>query len=232
MICKDNRENIDAVVILAGEPVEGFARALLRKKAAEGCLLIAADAGADRVAGAGLAPSLIVGDGDSLRGAFPGVPRQTFPASKDFTDGEAALELALSKCEGVVWLLGVLGGRPDHQLSNLLLPLHCASPQRVAVAGGDWQGRYLGPGRHIITGRPGDTVSLLPLTEVSGLSLQGFEYPLQNYAARPGDSRTVSNVLAAAEAAVTVGGGCLLAIRIMSREEMNQYERRITKSSS
>jgi len=216
---------MDAVVILAGEPVEGFARALLRKKAAEGCLLIAADAGADRVAGAGLAPSLIVGDGDSLRGAFPGVPRQTFPARKDFTDGEAALELALSKCEGDVWLLGVLGGRPDHQLANLLLPLHCASPQRVAVAGGDWQGRYLGPGRHIVTGRPGDTVSLLPLTEVSGLSLQGFAYPLQNYAARPGDSRTVSNVLAAAEAAVTVGGGCLLAIRIMSREEMNQYER-------
>lgn len=216
---------MDAVVVLAGEPLEGFARALIRKKAAEGCLLIAADAGADRMAGAGLAPSLIVGDGDSLRGAFPGVPRLEYPRRKDFTDGEAALELALEKCAGDVWLLGVLGGRPDHQLANLLLPLHCAAPQRVALAGGDWQGRYLGPGRHTLRGRPGDTVSLLPLSRVSGLSLAGFEYPLQNHTAEPGDSRTVSNVLEQDEARITLEQGCLLALRIMSREEIEEYER-------
>ena len=216
---------MDGAVVLAGEPLGGFARTLIKKKAAQGCLLIAADAGADRLADVGLTPSLIVGDGDSLRGAFPGVPRQAFPRRKDFTDGEAALELALSRCDGDVWLLGVLGGRPDHQLANLLLPLHCSAPERVALAGEDWQGRYLGPGRHIITGRPGDTVSLLPLTEVSGLTLTGFEYPLQDHAAVPGDSRTVSNVLSSSEAGVSIDGGRLLAIRIMSSEEIDQYER-------
>ena len=216
---------MDAVVVLAGEPVAGFARALIKKKAVAGCPLIAADAGADRLADIGLTPSLIVGDGDSLRGAFPGVPRQTFPARKDFTDGAAALALALEQCDGSVWLLGALGGRPDHQLANLLLPLHCAAPERVTLAGGDWQGRYLGPDRHTIRGRRGDTVSLLPLSRVSGLTLIGFEYPLQDHTSQPGDSRTVSNVLAKAEARITLEQGCLLAFRIMSREEIEEYER-------
>ena len=216
---------MDAVVVLAGEPVAGFARALIKKKAVAGCPLIAADAGADRLADIGLTPSLIVGDGDSLRGAFPGVPRQTFPARKDFTDGAAALGLALEQCDGSVWLLGALGGRPDHQLANLLLPLSCAAPERVVLAGGDWQGRYLGPGAHRIAGRCGDTVSLLPLSRVSGLTLIGFEYPLQDHTAQPGDSRTVSNVLAKAEARITLEQGCLLAFRIMSREEIEEYER-------
>ena len=216
---------MDAVVFLAGEPVAGFARALIKKKAVAGCPLIAADAGADRLADIGLTPSLIVGDGDSLQGAFPGVPRQTFPARKDFTDGAAALALALEQCDGSVWLLGALGGRPDHQLANLLLPLHCAAPERVTLAGGDWQGRYLGPGRHTLRGRRGDTVSLLPLSRVSGLTLIGFEYPLQDHTAQPGDSRTVSNVLAKAEARITLEQGCLLAFRIMSREEIEEYER-------
>ena len=216
---------MDAVVVLAGEPIAGFARALIKKKAAGDCPIIAADSGGDRLADIGLAPSLIVGDGDSLRGEFPGVPRRTFPARKDFTDGEAALELALAQCDGCVWLLGVLGGRPDHQLANLLLPLHCAAPERVALAGGDWQGRYLGPGRHTLRGRRGDTVSLLPLSRVSGLSLAGFEYPLRDHSADPGDSRTVSNVLEQEEARVTLERGCLLAFRIMSREEIEDYER-------
>ena len=149
----------------------------------------------------------------------------TFVENHDFTDGEAALELALAQCDGCVWLLGVLGGRPDHQLANLLLPLHCAAPERVALAGGDWQGRYLGPGRHTLRGRRGDTVSLLPLSRVSGLSLAGFEYPLRDHSADPGDSRTVSNVLEQEEARVTLERGCLLALRIMSREEIEDYER-------
>ena len=166
-----------------------------------------------------------MGDGDSLQGAFPGVPRQTFPARKDFTDGAAALGLALEQSEGLVWLLGALGGRPDHQLANLLLALNCADPSRVRLVGADWQGRYLGPGRHTLRGRRGDTVSLLPLSRVSGLSLAGFEYPLRDHSADPGDSRTVSNVLEQEEGRVTLERGCLLAFRIMSREEIEDYER-------
>ena len=217
---------LDAIVMLAGDPPAGHALRLLRELAAGGCLLVAADAGADRLAAAGCTPHLIVGDGDSLRGRFPEVPRVDYPRRKDFTDGAAALALALERCGGRVWLLGALGGRPDHQLANLLLALNCEQPERVWLAGGDWQGRYLTAGRHRLAGRAGDTVSLLPLTPVSGLSLSGFEYPLRQAEARPGDSRTVSNVLAAAEGEIELRSGCLLAIRIISGEECEEEERR------
>lgn len=205
--------------MLAGDLPAGHALRLLRRLAGQGCLLIAADAGADRLAACGLTPQLIVGDGDSLQGSFPGVPRLEYRRRKDFTDGAAALDLALERSDGPVWLLGALGGRPDHQLANLLLPLHCADCGRVRLAGENWQGRYLTAGSHLLTGRWGDTVSLLPLTPVSGLTLTGFEYPLRDAAATPGDSRTVSNVLAAEQGRVELSGGCLLALHIFENEE-------------
>ena len=213
---------MDAVVILAGDPPSGYARRLLARKAAAGCPLIAADAGADRLRDTGFSPDVIVGDGDSLQGSFPGARLVSYPRRKDFTDGQAALELALSQVEGRVWLLGVLGGRPDHQLANLLLPLSCPDCSRVRLAGGDWQGRYLSSGSHLLRGRPGDTVSLLPLTPVSGLSLSGFEYPLTDHQALPGDSRTLSNVLDRETGRVSLKAGCLLAIRILSGKEIDE----------
>lgn len=208
--------------MLAGEAPAGYAWKLLRKKAAQDCLLVAADAGADRLAQLGLAPHVIVGDGDSISGSFPQARRVEYPQRKNFTDGQAALELALAETEGPVWLLGVLGGRPDHQLANLLLALSCAAPQRVRLAGADWQGRYLGPGCHLLEGRPGDTVSLLPLAPVSGLSLTGFEYPLRRHQARPGDSRTLSNVLAQSPARIELTDGLLLAFRILQGPELEE----------
>ena len=213
---------MDAVVILAGEEPAGQALKILREKAAQGCLLIAADAGADRLAAAGFQPDIIVGDGDSLQGSFPQAWRIKYQKRKNFTDGEAALQLALDRCNGWVWVLGALGGRPDHQLANLLMPLHSSAPERVRLAGADWQGRYITAGWHVIEGRPGDTVSLLPLTPVSGLTLSGFEYPLQYYEAQPGDSRTMSNVLSAEAGRISLSEGCLLAFSISDPKEYDK----------
>ena len=207
---------MDAVVILAGEQPAGYAEQVLRQSVAAGALVVAADSGADRLAPLGLAPHFIVGDGDSLQGSFPRARTVSYPPRKDFTDGQAALELACQRAEGRVWLLGALGGRPDHQLGNLLLPLSCGDFRRVWLAGADWQGRYLGPGSHLIPGRRGDTVSLLPLTETEGLTLEGFEYPLRDHRARVGDSRTLSNVLAAPPGRVELKAGVVLAIHLLS----------------
>lgn len=216
---------MDAVVILAGDLPCGYAEKLLRQKAAEGCPLIAADAGADRLAALGLTPHVIVGDGDSLTGSFPRARFIKYPARKDFTDGQAALELALSQADGPVWLLGALGGRPDHMLANLLLPLGFDQCERVRLAGEDWQGVYLKQGRHRLTGQAGETVSLLPLTPVMGLTLSGFEYPLEGQKALPGDSRTLSNVLSQTTGVIEFDSGCLLVIRLLSREDAEREDK-------
>jgi len=54
-------------------------------------------------------------------------------------------------------------------------------------------------------------VSLLPLTPVvTGITLEGFRYPLTNARLEIGQSLGISNVLEASEGAVTVGDGMLL----------------------
>jgi thiamine pyrophosphokinase len=62
-----------------------------------------------------------------------------------------------------------------------------------------------------IFGTPGDTVSLLPMTdEVHGIVTEGLYYPLRHETLRLGPARGVSNVLVDHEARVTVESGLLL----------------------
>ena len=45
------------------------------------------------------------------------------------------------------------------------------------------------------------------------VSTSGLEFPLHDETLRPGTTRGVSNVFAAAEARITVGDGCLVAVQ-------------------
>ncbi len=57
-------------------------------------------------------------------------------------------------------------------------------------------------------------VSLLPLTtEVTGIVLEGFEYPLHNASLRMGQSLGVSNRLSQEKGIVHIEGGLLLIIQ-------------------
>jgi thiamine pyrophosphokinase len=61
----------------------------------------------------------------------------------------------------------------------------------------------------------GKYISLLPLTgEVTGVTLEGFYYPLENAALRVGFPRAISNELAdgAGQARITLAQGILIVI--------------------
>lgn len=212
---KQDAANTIAIIVLAGDPPRRLAAACLRELAARpGALLIAADGGADALDGLGLTPDVIVGDNDSITTArFASVPRHVYPARKNFTDGEAAFCLAAERCPtGAVHVFGACGGRIDHFLANLALPLFAVNePARVVLHGDDFHA-YYSNGLCELRGAVGDTVSLFPLTAVPGIWLYGFEYPLYGYDAALGDSRTLCNVLAQEHATVRHAGGWLLAI--------------------
>ena len=96
-----------------------------------GTRVIAADAGIRHAAPLGLAPELWVGDFDSvpaeLRDAFPEVERRVFPADKDQTDGEIAIDAALALGATSLVLAGAFGGkRADHAFLHLALALRLA----------------------------------------------------------------------------------------------------------
>jgi len=214
-----NKTYTQAAVVLAGSPPCHAAADALRTLAADPhTLLLAADGGADAFAALALTPHLILGDGDSQRTErFADMPHLRYPCRKDFTDGEAALRYAAEHCTGTIHVFGALGGRPDHLLGNLLLPLHAlADPARVRVVDDGCTACYV-TGRTVLQGCPGDLLSLLALTPVTGLTLDGTEYPLDGADVPVGSSLTLSNVFAKEQVSIEHRGGCLLAFHMPQR---------------
>lgn len=185
--------------------------------------LIAADGGARHCQALALTPATIIGDFDSLAPdelreyERAGVEIISHPTRKDETDLELALRHALRREAGEVLILGGLGQRWDQSLANLLLAgasglesLHLRlidGPQEVLPLRG---------GQSIeLKGRPGDTVSLIPLAgDALGVTTRGLEYPLSDSRLPFGATLGVSNVLTADSAHVSLAEGLLLCMII------------------
>ncbi len=180
--------------------------------------IIAADGGSRYTHALGLTPHVLIGDLDSVtpgeraRLESAGCELIVYPVRKDATDLELALRLALTRA-GEVLIFGALGARWDQTLANLLL---LASPDfrgRPIALVDDRQFLSLGPGR--LAGRPGDTVSLIPLAgDALGVTTRGLEYPLSDGILPFGSTLGVSNVMTGSEAEVSVREGLVLMVHI------------------
>ena len=189
--------------------------------------IICADGGTRHARALGLTPDVIVGDLDSLDPALrvemeaAGVRFEIHPARKDETDLELAIRLAIDEGADEIHLVALLGGRLDQSLANMMLlarPDWSAARLRV-VAGAEiaWPVRAGQTAR--IEGRPGDTLSLIPLTPtVTGVTLAGVEWPLDGASLQFGSTLTISNVLAAPRAQLQIKDGIVLVIH--SKEVM------------
>jgi thiamine pyrophosphokinase len=184
-------------------------------------LIIAADGGCRHCLALGLRPDLVVGDLDSLDAGdqraleTAGVELLRFPVRKDFTDLELALQVAQQRGVQEMTILGGLGGRWDQSIANLLL---LAAPQfaglRLHLLDGPTRLSLLRGGQSLaLSGAPGDTLSLIPLSPAaSGITTTGLEYPLSGGALQLGSTTGVSNVLTAPQASVALTVGLLLCV--------------------
>lgn len=202
----------------------GAARRALRRLAEGADLILAADGGARLAHAAGIIPHLIIGDQDSLDRTTArwadrrGIARLTFPREKDATDAELALHEAVRRGARDVWVYSVISGRLDQMLANLLLLFEA---RRLAVRARLTDGRtraWLVNRTARVDGRPGDTVSLVPLSSVvRGLVTTGLRYPLRHGVLRRGSTRGISNEMTHAHASVRVSSGDLLLIHVPQR---------------
>ncbi len=70
----------------------------------------------------------------------------------------------------------------------------------------------------VVSGQPGDTLSLLPVGgHVTGIVTDGLEYPLRGETLAFGPARGVSNVLLESTAQITFSQGVLLLIHTVGR---------------
>jgi thiamine pyrophosphokinase len=208
------------IVVAGGDPPTADAPRPGTLAATDTATVIAADGGIDRALALGLAVDLAVGDFDSVTAAglaaaeATGARLERYPATKDATDLELALDAALELAPDRMLVIGTDGGRLDHLFASLL----AVGSERYAEVEVD---AVLGDARiHVIrrartlAGTVGELVSLLPLHgPAEGVTTSGLAYPLAGETLAPGTSRGVSNLFAADTAHVELTCGVLLAVR-------------------
>lgn len=208
----------DRALIVTGGNVGAWTLALLPAYS----YIIGADRGAEFIARGGGRMQLALGDFDSIGegqlDAVRSAADETIvydAVDKDWTDTELAFREAAGRGFADIDIAGALGTRFDHSLANVhllkqaqelgcslrLIDEHnlislCAGTMRLSA-----DPRY-------------SNVSLLPLTErVTGITLQGFRYPLHDATIKLGQSIGVSNVLDAPTGTITIASGLVLVIR-------------------
>ena len=185
--------------------------------------IFCADGGTLHALAVGLTPHVIVGDLDSVP---PDIVSQMetlnvtihrYPPAKDQTDLELTLDWALKENPTEIMLVTALGGRLDQMLANLLLLTRPAYRHvTLTLADGRQWGRIIHSHQSCaISGRPGDTLSLVPLTPVvTTVNLSGVGWPLTEATLNLGSTWSISNQMTGPKAVVSIGEGIVLLIHI------------------
>lgn len=165
-----------------------------------GSRVIAADAGMRHAATLGIEPELWLGDFDSVPKDLPerllAVPRETFPAEKDKTDGELAVAAAIARGASELVLAGAFGGpRSDHAFLHMALAIRLAEDgMKTLLTSGAEDGIPLPAGQtHGFDYPDGTVVSVLAFSPLSGLTVSGAKWPLHAVEVPFGSSLTLSN---------------------------------------
>ncbi|MNI07293.1 Thiamine pyrophosphokinase [compost metagenome] len=183
--------------------------------------IIGADRGALFLIKHDITPDIAVGDFDSVTPDELEMIRahskeliDCDAVNKDLTDTELAIDLAIDKQPNEIVMLGALGSRLDHTLSNVHMLLRAMHHQITAYIIDDNNYVTLTGSSCVVENRGYTYVSLLPLTpEVTGIYLEGFMYPLEDATLKIGQSLGISNRLLGAEGTVRIESGFLLIIQ-------------------
>ena len=183
-------------------------------------VIICTDGAAERMREIGRVPHMIVGDMDSIGEETllyfeeKGSRIVRHPERKDETDTQIALECAFEMAPERIRIFGALGGRIDHALANISLLVMCVKRGIDTKIVDEGCELFVISDSCVIDSRKDETVSLLPLsTDVRGITLDGFEYPLTGATMEIGVPYGISNRLNGTRGTISVASGYLLVIR-------------------
>ncbi|MCX7817352.1 MAG: thiamine diphosphokinase [Syntrophales bacterium] len=183
-------------------------------------VIICADGGVKHAFRMGIKPHLAVGDLDSIDEATMrdlvecNCKIIKHPEKKDEADSMLALEEAIKLTPHEIVIFGATGYRIDHTLANLSLLLKGNKAGITVRIIDEWCEIFLVDDKYTLKGQVGQTVSILPFPgRATGITLQGFEYPLKNAKMYPLKPYGISNRLIREKATIKVEKGKLLVIR-------------------
>lgn len=176
--------------------------------------VICADGGYELAVAQHIAPSLVVGDFDSMSYRQFDCEVVRRPVEKDETDTLLAVMEGEKRGYHSFDILGGLGGRFDHTYANL--QMICRSTlkgDRMRVLDGGNTVTMLMPGTHRIARRLGAKLSVFAYSpEVKGLTLEKLKYPLNGAMLRNDFPLGVSNEFADDTAIISFKEGLLLLV--------------------
>ncbi len=175
--------------------------------------LFCADGGAKKAIELNIKPQEVWGDFDSLDEKYIQwlidrfVKLKKFNKNKNFTDGELLIEYVSSLNFDEIYIIGGLGGRIDHSLTNINLIFK----YNKLIFINEFEKLFLVKNNQHFNFLKGKTISFIPFSdEVFELTLEGFEYPLFKHHLKRGDSICISNIITSEKAIVNFSSGKLL----------------------
>jgi len=205
-----------AVIFANGElSVIRAAQSLLRPDD----FLIGADGGTIHIFNMGLVPNVVIGDMDSLEASTlrkltsSNIDINLYPADKNETDLELALDYAISEAYREILIVAALGGRVDQTLSNLSLLTNAQYSTFDIRLDDGVEEIFFCRDQVQVRGRSGDIVSLIPWgSEVTGVATENLKWPLRNETLYPYKTRGISNEMLTNEASIKIKSGLLLIV--------------------
>jgi thiamine pyrophosphokinase len=183
-------------------------------------LLIAVDGGLDIWRKVGIRPDIAVGDWDSIKDKklLKRVEHLTLPQKKDWNDLYFGLNIAAQSGASEIVMMGLTGGRVDHQLSVLMEVSQFAgfpgrAPGPIAAYGPEAAYFWITPGEPTELAIPrGKVLSIFSMVgNARGVSLSGFKYS-GDFDVFAASSLGLGNSAAKSSQHITVEEGVLLLV--------------------
>lgn len=146
-------------------------------------MVVCADGGANAARGMGLVPHVVIGDFDSItadtRAFFEaaGVSMMHLERQDD-TDFEKALILLRMQGIRTVAVCGVTGRLLDHTLGNFSILLRYVDAFRIVLFDPHYRIDMIDRPAEF-SSRPGDRISVIPLSPARGVRYSGLRYPFE-----------------------------------------------------
>lgn len=183
-------------------------------------MIICADGGGIHMKGLGVMPHVLMGDFDSITPENldelrrEGTRIVQFPREKDFTDSELTVEYAMEQGAEVIILLGALGVRMDHGISNVFLLKRMMDRGVEGLIVDEHNEIRMTKDTMKLLNNGGEMVSLIPVTPVvRGVTTEGLYYPLRDAVLTMDSTLGVSNRFTGDAAQVSLEEGILLVIK-------------------
>jgi len=181
-------------------------------------IIICADGGANNAYKMNIIPDYIIGDLDSIDSTTTTYFKKNHKTkiindqNQEKTDLELAISLAESLHPDEIFIFGAIGDRIDHTLANILC-LTKINPDITAKIIDEKNILELVDKPSEIKGYTEDIISVIPLTQIVGLSYEGMKWPVSNKNTKFGWFG-LSNRFTKQKAKITFSKGKLLIIKV------------------